>query len=69
MNQMTHKGLLRVGGLSRSNSSSFSESSEDDEDKSSRLMSSCWKGSAGEKTAGVQGALKTECWPSEVDGE
>lgn len=57
----THPGLRKkLCGLSLSNSSSLSESSEEVEDRSSRRLSSGWKGTLGEKTAGVPGALNTE---------
>lgn len=61
IHRATHKGLLKLVVLSLSNSSSLSESSDEEEESSSRLTSSCWKGSVGEKTAGVPGALKAEC--------
>lgn len=47
-------------------SSSFSDSSEDEEEVSS-LFSSVWKGMPGENTSGVFGELNTGCEPSLMD--
>lgn len=46
--------------FSRSNSSSLSESSDEEVDKSSRRLSSGWKGMLGEKTSGVLSVLNTD---------